>query len=293
MRTSRGYLALYLTILIWGSTFLVTKVVLGQIGPLQLTGLRFLIAFVGMAPLAVRQGFRWNDVFQARFVAFGLTGTTLYYALQNVGMTLTSVSSTVLILSSVPALTAVLAVIFLKERLDRNQILGIGLVTVGVGLIALGSGNIEEGSGVLVGNLMIFGSALSWAVYTIQGRKMAGDRPALVMTAASTAAGALMLLPFVGWEITRIGLPHLSVGGWLGIFYLGLAASGLTMFLWNYALQTLPASVASAYVNLVPVIGMAGAFMLGETPPLVQLAGGVLALVGVWLSSRSASHQVN
>ena len=293
MRTSRGYLAVYLTVLIWGSTFLVTKLVLGQIGPLQLTGLRFLIAFMGLAPLAARQGFRWIDVFRPRYIAFGLTGTTLYYAFQNVGMTLTSVSSTVLILSIVPALTAVLALFFLNEKLDHIQLLGIGLVTVGVILIALGSGDGRAGASVVLGNLMIFGSALSWAIYTIQGRKMVGDRPALVMTAASTAAGALLLLPFVVWEISRIGLPHLSVSGWLGVLYLGLAASGLTMYLWNYALQTLTASVASTYINLVPVVGLTGAFLLGEIPPALQLAGGALALVGVWLSSRSANHQAN
>jgi len=291
MRNTRGYAALFITILIWGTTFIVTKLVLREIGPLQLTGLRFLIAFLLLAPLAARQGFKLKDIFQPKYILFGLTGTTLYYALQNVGMTYTSVSSTVLILSIVPALTSVLAVVFLKERIGKWQIAGIILVTIGVALVSMDNSGSETNANPLLGNLLIFISALSWAVYTIQGRKMADDHPALVMTAASTGAGALLLLPFIGWEALTLGLPQLSPLSWLGILYLGLAASGLTMYLWNYALHYLPASVASAYINLVPVIGLASAFVLGEKPPLIQLIGGGLAIAGVWINSRNPARQ--
>jgi len=68
--------------------------------------------------------------------------------------------------------------------------------------------------------------------------------------------------------------------------YLGIAASALTMFLWNYALRSLSASVASTYLNLIPMIGVASAFLLGERPPWLQIVGGVIAVFGVWISSR-------
>ncbi|HVN54517.1 MAG TPA: DMT family transporter [Anaerolineaceae bacterium] len=286
MRLNRGYPALFLTLLIWGSTFVVTKVILHEIAPLALTFTRFAIAFAVLAPLACRQGYRLRDTFRPSFLLFGLTGTTLFYALQNLGLKYTSVSSTVLIQSSIPAITAVLAVIVLKERLSARQIAGIALVTLGVILVGLAG---EEPSASsphpALGNLLIFGTALSWAAYTIQGRKMAGERPALVMTAASTGAGLLFLLPFTAWELSTTGLPHLSPGGALGVAYLGLVASGLTMFLWNYALHFLPASVATPFINLIPIIGLVSALILGEQPPLVQVAGGALAILGVWLSS--------
>ena len=75
MRKPRGYLSLFITILIWGTTVLVTKIVLREMGPLQLAELRFVLAF----PL--RQGFRLKQIFTREFTLFGLTGTTLYYAL--------------------------------------------------------------------------------------------------------------------------------------------------------------------------------------------------------------------
>jgi drug/metabolite transporter (DMT)-like permease len=286
MLRQRGYIALAITLIIWGSTFIITKVVLREIEPLFLTLLRFMIAFAALAPLAARQGFKLKDVFRPNFMLFGLTGTTLYYALQNVGLNYTSVSSTVLILAIVPAITAVLAVIFLKERLNKLQMAGIGLVTVGMILVGLDSGSGSAGSAnPMLGNLLILASGISWAIYTIQGRKMVNQYPALVMTAASSGAGLIFLLPFAGWELFYSGLPHLSLWGVLGILYLGLAASGLTMFLWNYALHFLPASVASPFVNLVPIIGLGSAFLLGEQPPLIQIVGGGFALLGVWLSS--------
>ncbi len=285
MQKRKAYLLLLLTILIWGTTFIATKVLLREVAPLTLTLLRFLIAFIALVPFAMRQGFKLRDVFKPTFLLFGLTGTTLYYSLQNLGMSYTSVSSTSLILSIVPVLTAVFAVIFLKERLSRLRIVGIVLVTIGMVLVAISSANDSAGSNPLLGNILIFCSALAWAIYTIQGRKMVSSYPALVMTTASTGAGILFIIPFAVWEVFTRGFPHFSMAGIADLLYLGLAASALTMFLWNYALHSLPASVASTYINLVPIIGVASAYLLGENPPILQIVGGVLAILGVWISS--------
>ncbi len=287
MRNKIAYIALILTIAIWGSTFVVTKVVLREIAPLQLTELRFIIAFLLLAPFAARQGFKLKDIFRPEFMLFGLTGTTLYYAFQNIGMTYTSVSSTVLILAIVPALTTILAVIFLKESLNKAQVVGIVLVTIGVVLVSMEPTGGADSPKPWLGNLLIFGSALSWAINTIQGRKLVGEHPALLMTTACIGSGAVMLLPFIGWEIHSSGLPHLSLMGGLGVIFLSVVASALTTYLWYYTLHFLSASVASSFINLVPVFGLAGSYLLGEQPPLIQLLGGCLAILGVLLSNRS------
>ncbi len=287
MSIRRGYVALWVTLLIWGSTFVVTKLVLGEAGPLTLTGLRFVIAFAVLFPLAARRGFRLATCLRPNYLLLGLTGTALFYTFQNLGLSNTTVSSTVLVQSSTPAITAILAGLFLKERLGLHQILGIGLVTLGVILVGLaGSTAAAPGSAhPVLGNLLILGSAIAWSVYTILGRGMVSQSPALDMTTAGTGAGLMILIPLAGWELAARGLPHFSLVGLLGILYLGVVASGLTMFLWNTALHDLPASVATPYINLIPIIGLASGLFLGEQPPLVQLLGGGLAIFGVWLSS--------
>ena len=217
----------------------------------------------------------------------GLTGMTLYYALQNVGLTFTSASSTVLILAIIPVLTTILALVFLKEHLSNTQIAGIVLVTIGMVLVGVDNTESADAPNPMLGNLLIFASALSWAIYTIQGRNMAGKHSAIVMAAASIGAGAILLVPFVGWEMAAVGLPQLSLQSWIGILYLSIVSSSLTTYTWNEALHYLPASEASTYLNLIPVVGLATTFLVGERPPLVQLAGGGVAILGVWLSSRS------
>lgn len=287
MKIRRGYIALWITLLIWGSTFVITKVALREVGPLTLTALRFTIAFAVLFPLAARRGFRLATCLRPEFLLLGLTGTALFYTFQNLGLSDTTVSSTVLVQSSTPAITAILAVLFLKERLSPRQTLGIGLVTLGVILVGLaGSPTAAPGSPFpVLGNLLILGSALSWSVYTILGRSRVGSTPALDMTTAGNGAGLIALIPLAGWELASRGLPHLSLPGLLGIVYLGVAASGLTMFLWNYALHDLPASVATPYINLIPIIGLVSGLFLGEQPPFAQILGGALAIFGVWLSS--------
>ncbi len=106
----------------------------------------------------------------------------------------------------------------------------------------------------LLGNLLIFLSALSWAVYTIQGRVMAEKSSALVMTAASIGAATLQMLPFAIWETFQRGLPELNSMAWLGIVNLGNRVNRVTTILWNEALHYLPAA-SFAFVNLSSVIG--------------------------------------
>lgn len=291
MNRRRGYVALFVTLLIWGSTFLVTKVILREIGPLVLTGLRFVIAFIALYLVSARRGFRLASILRPNYLLLGLTGTALFYTLQNVGLNNTSISSTVLIQSCTPALTAGLAVVFLHERLNLRQILGLALVTGGVIVVGLTSPVGGDSHQPLLGNLLIFGSAVAWAIYTIQVRRLVAGEPALAMTTAATGAGLIFLLPLAGWELWAHGLPHLSLAGLLGIVYLGVVASGLTMFLWNYSLSFLPASVASPYINLIPFIGLASGLFLGEQVPLAQWLGGGVAIAGVWLSSAQAQSQ--
>jgi drug/metabolite transporter (DMT)-like permease len=119
---------------------------------------------------------------------------------------------------------------------------------------------------------------------------MAGT-PQMALTAYVTALGAAMLVPMVAYELFRSPPVIITPGTWLAALYLGAFASGLNLLLWNRALQALDASVAGNFINLVPVIGVAtAALFLGEWPAPVQLVGGLLVLLGVWISSRSPSR---
>ncbi len=289
MKPNRGILALVVTVAIWGSTFVVTKSALNDVGPFTLSVLRFAVAYAILGPLAHRQGYRLRLSVQPVFLRFGLTGVALFYGLQNLGLTYTSAMNTTLVLSIVPAVTTLLAVLLLKERLGRLQIAGIAIALIGTTVVGLATGGSRDAPRPLLGNALIVGSVIAWALYTVQGKQLSTAYSALVSTTASSGAGLLMLLPFAIGEIGLAGLPHLSREGIIAILYLGLVASALPMFLWNYALNYVRASVAALYLNLIPIIGVIAALLYGETIGIWQIVGGVLTLAGVWVSGRAAA----
>jgi drug/metabolite transporter (DMT)-like permease len=288
MRIDRGFAALLTTVVIWASTFVVTKAALADLGPLTLTAARFAVALVALAPAARPRGLRPRLLVRPAYILGGLTGVALFFALQNVGLTLTSAASASLIHASTPAIISLSAVALLGERLNARQAAGVALAVAGSALVAVAAPAGQQGANPLLGNLLMFGSVLAWAVYTVLGKRLAGVEDPLVSTAAGTAVGLACLLPLAAIEIATQGPPRLTWAGAGSILYLGVAASALTLVLWNYALSRVPASTASAFINLVPIAGALLAVLAGEALSLAEIGGGLLALAGVWLSAQGA-----
>lgn len=278
-----GPAALILAMLIWGGTLVVTKSLLEGMGAATLLSARFLVAFLCLVPFAYRRGFRLRDVVRWEFVLFGLTGIVLHNGLETWGLRYTSAGSAALIIGGIPAVTAVLSRVFLRESLPRARALGVALSVAGVVLVTrppAGQGTLE-----LLGNLMVFGGVVAWAVYTVQGKKMSVRVPAIVGTTAGTGAALLFLLPAAVVESWGRGVPSLGAADVTGLLYLGLGASAAAYALWNFALEHVDASVAAPYVNLVPIIGLTLAVALGESLTPMDLAGGLTVAAGVWLST--------
>lgn len=282
-RMNPGPAALLLAMVIWGGTLVVTKSLLNDLGPATLLSVRFLVAFLCLAPFAYRSGFRARDLIRREFVLFGLTGIVLHNGLETWGLRYTSAGSAALIIAGIPAVTVALSRVFLQETLPRARTLGVALSVAGVALVAKppsGQGALE-----LAGNLLVFGGVVAWAVYTVQGKKMSVRVPAIVGTTAGTGAALLFLLPAAAVESWGSGMPAIGVADVTGLLYLGLGASAAAYALWNFALEHVDASVAAPYVNLVPIIGLALAVLLGESMTLLDLAGGATVAAGVWLST--------
>ena len=283
---ARGVAALLVVVALWSSTFVATKMLFDQIGPLGIALLRFVIASAILIPLADWRCVRplpWG-----RFALLGLTGVTLYFVGQNVGLVYTSASAASLIVACVPATIAVAAAVFLKERLTLLRIGGIAASVIGVGIIALTGKPEASAPAPLLGNLLVLGGVLSWTVYTALGKDVE-HLSFRVTSAASVGFGALFTLPLAGYEMATQGLPQLTPLGWLGVLYLGAGASAAAYFLWNYALRQMDASECAVYLNFVPALGVAlAALTLGEAIRIPDIVGGALIIAGVTLASRSA-----
>jgi drug/metabolite transporter (DMT)-like permease len=281
---NRGILLFLLTVIIWGSTFVITKYLMKDLGPFLVVGLRIIIALIVITPFAYQRGFQWKMIKENRFILFGLTGVALYFGLANAGLALSTAANASLIQAAIPAVVALLSVIILKEGFSIQRGIGIGLSILGVLLV---SGlPAEQGASTFFGNILILGSVVAWGVYTIQSKILSGDIDPLVSTTASFYTGLVWLLPFIGWEISRSGLPIIPAISWLSLLYLGMIASALAYFLWNQALTKLDASTVGPFLNLIPIIGLLFAIFSGEHVTFPQIIGGLLAIIGVMITQN-------
>lgn len=281
---------LLVTMVIWGSTFVVTKGVNEQVQPFTLALVRVAIGAVVLLGCALIRQARggnhspWSSLPWGTIIPMGLIGVVLYYAVFNYSLVYTSASQGALVQSCIPAMTALVAVVWLREHASAMRWAGIALSMVGV-LIVFSGADAESGSGSLLGNVLMFISTVLWGIYTSMAKRVATYDP-LQVTAGIISVGAVMLVPLAAFEVGAAGMPGVDLQAWLGMAYLGAGASGLAYMMYSAALKHVDASEAGVYTNLIPIVGVITGIMLGDPLSARAIIGGVVVLVGVWLTSR-------
>lgn len=283
---TRSMLLLVLPMVVWGSAFAVTKVLIDLWPPFTVALARVGIGTLVMLPLALARHQRGTRLPWGTIWLMGLVGVTLYYLTFNLGMVYISASQAALVQASIPAMTALVAVLWLRERATALRWFGIALSVAGVLIVFSGNGS-APGQSSLLGNSVMFASVVCWALYTALAKRVSSFEP-LVITVSVMGTGTLLLLPFSAYEVMNGALQPLPVSGWLGLIYLGAVASGLAYALYNASLRHLDASAVGVYTNLIPVVGvLTGIVFLGEPLALRAILGGAIVMLGVWITSRS------
>jgi len=121
-----GLLALSVTVLIWGSTFVISDVALTDMGPATLTFARFAVSLLVLLPFGIARGLRVDGLFRRRYAVCGLTGVALYYGLQNLGLRFTTPDSAALLQAALPVLTVGLGVFWLGESVSARRVACLG-----------------------------------------------------------------------------------------------------------------------------------------------------------------------
>jgi drug/metabolite transporter (DMT)-like permease len=283
---ARSIVALVAVNVIWGTTFVATKPMLDRVPPLTTASVRFAIALLVLLPFVLRGGGR-IPLGRGPLV-MGLTGGFLVYLCQNTGLLFTSAANGSLIHGGIPALTALLAMAVLGERLGGRRAAGIALSLAGVAAVVLFGGGGQAGLAV-VGDTLILASALALAGYIAAARAFFPTQERVLDSVAGTACyGLLFLVPASAVEIAMVGMPHPSGGDVIRLFYMGVFASALAFALWGYGLRHIEAGQAAIFANLTPLVGVAvAAVLLGEAITPLQVAGGALILGGVWLVTQA------
>jgi drug/metabolite transporter (DMT)-like permease len=280
------YLALTGTTFAFGLSFVATKYGLRGFEPLLLALLRFTLAG-GILWLMWRVFGAREQATRAelgRLAALGFVSLTVYFSFENSGIARTSASQAAILMAAVPIFVVILNLFTLREHNSGRQWAGVGLSFVGiVGLVLLGGGS---GGGSMTGNLLVLVASVAAAAYTLLARHMLVKRSALFVTTFQNLFGALFMLPLALIEALLFGVRRpawTSVGA---LAYLAVICSVLGYLLLNYALGYVEASKASVFLNLIPVVGVAGAYLLlGERFTPGQAVAAAVVVFGVWLTN--------
>jgi len=282
-------LSLLLVMLIWGSTFVVTKAAVADVPPLLLAFLRFALASAILVPTAQAHGGLSalpRPLPLRELALMGLTGVAIFFAGFNLALAHTTATDGALIQGTIPAVSALVAAVVLGERLGPGRALGIAASVAGVALVVVAGGGSDAAPNRVLGNLLMVGTVVAWVVYSLVGRRLRAVS-GLATTAYSTLLGTLVLVPAVAVELALRPRPTLTAEGLVAVAYLGVVASAFAFWLWNRALAVLDVAQATAFINLVPLVGVAGAaLVLGEPFTLAHLVGGAFIVVGVGLCLR-------
>ncbi len=279
-------------VIVWGGTFIATKIALAEISPATIVWLRFGmgVLILGVTVL-IRKQFALPEKSEwLYFALLGFLGVTFHQWLQATGLITAKATTTAWIVATTPIFIAILGWLALKEKLTPIQIVGMVLAALGV-LLIVSKGNLTaliSGSEGTFGDFLILVSALNWAVYTILSRRELARHP---------AARMMFYVMLLGWLFANIWIfgfgpsfseiPLLTSSGWSAILVLGIFGSGLAYIAWYDALQALPASQLGAFLNIEPLVtAVLASYMINEKITAISLIGGAIIIFGVWLVNR-------
>lgn len=281
-----GHLAAVFTVIIWGTTFISTKILLEDFKPLEILIFRFIMGFLALAAVNPRRLKNTTLRQEAVFMAAGLCGICLYYLLENIALTYTMASNVGVIISVAPFFTAISAHLWMKteEKLQIRFFLGFAVAMAGIFLISFNGAKLSLNP---TGDLLALLAAFVWSCYSILTKKIGSfGYPVILTTRRTFFYGILFMLPALFFMDFKPDLWHFADLSYLfHIFYLGLGASALCFVTWNFAVKVLGAVKTSVYIYMVPVITVVTSFLiLKEKITPLSGTGTLLTLAGLFIS---------
>lgn len=284
----KAHILAFITIFIWGTTYISTKMLLVEFSPTEIMFFRFILAYLALL-LAKPTRIPYKNLREELlFAGAGFCGVVLYFTLQNTCLVYTLASNAGVLVSVAPFFTAIFSFFLLKgEPLHKSFFIGFGISIIGIALISF-NGNFILKLNPL-GDLLAISCAVAWAAYCILMKKISVlNYNVLLCTRKIFFYGILLMVPILPifgfqWNLARFTvLPNV-----LHMLFLGFGASALCFVTWNYAVGVLGAVRTSVYIYFNPIVTVVtSAIILHERITPVAIIGVVLILAGLFLSER-------
>ena len=294
-------------IVIWGSTFIFTKLLLlNGMSSAMIFTLRFIIAYIILLTYSLFKwwkteskhrhqssslnSIRWKSASlkdELTFIMLGITGGSLYFLAENSAMHYTTATNDSLIVCSCPLFTTLLAAVFMKsERIGMRQLTGSLIALCGMAIVVLNGQFVLHVSPK--GDLLAFIACLCWAAYSFIMIPMSKKYSSLFITRRVFFYGILTMIPYylyrpesIPWEI--LGMDDVL----FNLLYLGLVASTGCFLAWTWVMKRLGVVTATNYVYLNPLATILFAWwLLSEPVTPWLLLGTALLLFGLYQLNR-------
>jgi drug/metabolite transporter (DMT)-like permease len=279
-----------MAVFLFGASFVAIKIALEQVDPLTLIPIRFGLGLILLWPILLARGINFRPTRDelVRTALLGGMGILANQWLQARAMVTAGATTASWLSALAPAFMALLAWVFLRERIVNWQWLGIVLALIGALLVSDADPSADIGQSGWIAPVLLIASALAWAVFSVFGKtESARTSPlratVLAMTWALLFSGILHLLTGRSWDVSPWNLQT-----WYALIFLGVACTGIAYGLYFYALAGAESALIAALQYLEPLITIVLAFfLLREALPLIGLLGGVLIIVGIVLVERT------
>ena len=283
------YFVALFVVLIWGTTFVSSKVLLNSgLLPADIFFVRFVMAYCCMLCISHKRLFANSVADELTLVGLGLMGGSVYFLVENMALLHSTASNVSILVSTTPLVTAMLLAIFYKsERLSMRQIFGSILAFVGVVLVVL------NGQFILhlnpLGDALALGASFTWGFYSLFMRRIMGRYSADFITRKVFFYGLVTILPYFAF-VNPLNIDLLTSGNmtiWSNLIFLGIIASTGGYLLWNWVMRKLGAVKSTNFIYLQSLVAMvAGHVILGERITIMAIAGAVILIIGMILAVR-------
>ena len=266
-----------LLVIIWGLNFVIIQVALQEIPPIMLTFLRFFFAAFPAVFFIKPPKTSWKML-----LYYSLTLIVLDFCFLFTGMYIgVSAGMASLTLQTQVFFTAILAVVFLKERMSKAQILGSSIAFLGIVYVGFHTG----GDVNLTGLILVELAALSWAIGNLVSKKIGRvDMLSLVTWGSLLSLPFLLALSFALeshlWSVqSLLNISGKSIGA---IAYLVYPVTLFGFAIWSWLLSRHPATTVAPFTLLIPIVGFSSsALLLGESLPLWKIIAAILVISGL------------
>jgi drug/metabolite transporter (DMT)-like permease len=271
---------------IWGASFMLIKIAVGDLGPMTLAGLRVLTGSVVLALIIRAKGQRFPRGWRlwGRFAVMGATGILVPFAAISWGTQYIASGLSAILNASMPLFTFITAMLWGNEKATWKRGLGV-LIGFG-GILILTWPNLQSGLQTsLLGELAVVLAALSYAVAIVYAKRVLSDQPPLLASLGQVSTGFILFVPLMALEQPWTHTPLLvSIGA---VMILGVFGTAIAYLIYYRLLASVGATTTSIVTYIVPVFGIFwGWAILGERLSWNAFVALAMILSGLLLVNR-------